>query len=702
MMRFASSRVAADGSATASRLAPAVVLATMMVVAWYLLHRNLGLNPVLFADEWYYSKMSRLQPLADSLLPSWLYLWIFRATNACGDGFLDCVRIGNVLFWVASAPFVYAVARLVTGRAWACVVVVLSLLAPLNLYTAMFMPESTYYFGFAVLSWLALTRTGWGRVAHGLALGVVLGLMSLVKVHALFLLPAIGLYLAWLAWVHARATWVRDALLSAGLAVVVTFAVKFGLGYVFAGTAGLTLFGPFYGSATGHARTLAALLGPAFINARGHLELLAVLFGLPLAVILFTLPSREARAEAGDAGVRLQLFSLLTLGAAVGMTVSYTASIAGFGPLEAIRLHVRYYSFVFPLLLAIAASATGRKGARPWRIAVALAVAGMVVLGYLKLPHYSLSMVDGPEIAGLPLDQPVGYALVIAGLVILALWALRVRYAGPLFLLVAMPWFLFNGIAANRDYLAQLIPGWPADRAGEAAHRLVPAEERKLITVAGVDPQEIMRAQFRIDDKDTSMLELPKDQPIQPYQIPPRGKWLLVIGHHPLPAGFKPVAATDDYALLKLDQHRSVAGHANLAEPFGNGLVASAEGLSQAEPWGRWSDSKQVVLHFAQPLPRRAFVILKAMSFGDNATQPFTLHIGASTARFMLAPSLQEIGLWFDTDGQQRSLAIDVPHPVAPAPPGVPGDHRLLGIGIAEIEIATGTAVTSAGSLAVH
>ncbi|GAB3460262.1 hypothetical protein GCM10027321_19510 [Massilia terrae] len=691
-MRFAPSRVDRDGAAISSRLAPAIVVATMLLVGWYLLARNLGLNPVLFADEWYYSKMSRLQPLADSVLPSWLYLWIFRATNACGDGFLDCVRIGNVGFWIGAAPFLYAITRRVAGRVWSCVVLALSLMAPLNLYTAMFMPESTYYFGFCVLSWLALNRSAWNRAAHGLALGIVLGLMSLVKVHALFLVPALLLYLCWLAYVQGGAHWLRDALLSCVLAVGATFGVKFGLAWVFAGKAGLTLFGTFYGGTAGQDHSLAALLGPALVNARGHLEVLALLFGLPLAIILSTLPSRAAREAAGAAVTRLQLYSLLMLGAALGMTVMYTASIAHFGPLEMIRLHVRYYSFVFPLLLAVAAAAAGqaqRGGPRALRGTVALLVAAIVVVGYFNLPQYSLSMVDGPEIAGLPPDQLAGQILAAAGLVLLALWGFGPSLAAPLFLLAAMPWFLFNGYQSNRDYLAQLIPSWSADRGGRAAHRIVPPAERKLLTVAAIDDQEIMRTQFHVDDKDSTSVQVQKDQPVQPYQIPPRGKWFLVIGHHPLPPGHTPVEATADYALYKLSAQRKVLARVLLAEPLGKGAIASAEGLSYIEHWGRWSYGKQVVLHLAEPLPPHAFLILKGMSYGDNATQPFTLHVGALTTQFIMGPSMQEIGLWLDTDGQQRTLVIDVPHPVAPSAPGVPGDHRLLGIALAEIEIAT-------------
>jgi phosphoglycerol transferase len=58
-----------------------------------LLFRNCGIYPLVFADEYSYSKFSRPLPLADSMISDYVYMAIYRLTNACGDGFLDCARI---------------------------------------------------------------------------------------------------------------------------------------------------------------------------------------------------------------------------------------------------------------------------------------------------------------------------------------------------------------------------------------------------------------------------------------------------------------------------------------------------------------------------------------------------------------------------------------------------------------------------------
>lgn len=673
-------------------LFPLASFAVLAAIFAWLLMRNHGLNPTVFADEWYYSKMSRLQPLAEAIVPSYLYLWLFGATKACGTGFLECARGMNALFFVAAAPFLYLTARSITGRNTAAAIALLATLAPLNLYTAYFMPETAYYFGFCVLSWVALTRGHWHWALHALACGVLLGLMSLVKVHAVFLLPALLLFLAYARWL-AGPGWLPGALLAMAIAGASMFAVKFGLGWLLAGDAGLSLFGPFYG---GGANAVGAgdklrLLQPAFVIGRAHLMLLALAFGVPLALLALDVlrPSRRAQAAQADL---VGIYTLLMLGAAAGMTVLYTATLAYPGSNEGLRVHVRYYSFVFPLLWIVAAAAmeSRKEAPKALRWTLALLLCAVLAIALVKLPTYVINAVDGPETHALRLTKAGGR--IVLGLQVLALllWAAGRASALRLFLFVLTPLYILSGIAGNYAELRHFATDQDADMAGKYAHRVVPAAERGAITVAGTDLGHIMRAQFHIDNKDTAMLELPEHAPVEPYQLPVRNKWLLVFGKHPLPAGVRPVVANDHYALLHLNRKRRVVGTARLNEPFGPaGLLAGVEGLSHSEAFGRWSDAKEVVLHFNAPLPQHAFIVFKAWPYGDNSEFPFTLRAGDSSAQFRLTGAPQEIGLLLDTDGRQRSLTIVVPHPVSPQEYGDPRDPRKLGMALAEIEIST-------------
>ena len=669
----------------------------LAAIAIYLYQRNLGLQPTVFADEWFYSKMARLMPLAEAIVPSYLYLWMFGASTACGDGFLDCVRGGNLALYLAAAPFVHAIARRYTSASVAWLLAVMSMLTPLNIYTAYFMPEATYYFGFCVLSWIALCGQAWHPALQALAAGAVLGTMSQVKVHALFLLPALCLYLMYASWHRGDAwrAWLPRGLGAAALASLVTFGLKFGLGWLLAGEAGLSVLGPFYQGAvnSGSVEARLALLSPAFISARGHLMALTILLGVPLAILLHSLVKRMLRERGADTNP-LHAYALLMLGAAAGVTILYTATLAGPDNREGVRLHLRYYSFVFPLLWIVAAAAMSDRrpaqAARPvlrWVVA-ALALAVMAI-AWIKLPTYWTNHVDGPDIHVVDLGWRYGIAVFLLQAAALALWAARARYGAALFVLLFLPLLLAVGQLRVGEALARHIPLQAGDTAGRLVHATVPPVDRSKVVVVGNDMTQIMRVQFHIDDPDSMPMLIETGAEIPEYQVPVDHKWMLVLGDFALPQNVELVHAGNGFKLLRLPEPPPLIGRANLGAPLDPAFITAVEGLSGIEQTGRWSDSKQVVFHLAQPLPRRFIVSFNGRAFGDNANLPFTVRAGNTSRQFRLGWHMQPISLTFDTDGGADSITFEVPHPMSPAEMGTPGDERKLGIWMTDIALAT-------------
>lgn len=673
---------------------PLLLAIALACIAWLLYGRNAGLQPSVFADEWYYSKMARLMPLADSMLPSWLYLWMFSASSACGDGFLECVRVGNLAFFLAGAPFVYLVARRYASGPVASGVAVLSTLAPLNSFTAYFMPESTYYFGFCVLSYVALKGSDWRPASQALATGAVLGLMSLVKVHAVFLLPALVLFLLAASWQRGGA-WFLRGLAMAAAATACAFAVKYGLGWVFAGKAGLSLFGYFYESTRVGSDKL-VLLGAALVSARGHLMTLALMYALPLAILVCELCRREAWTRAEPAARQrtlLHLYVLLMLGAAAGLTIVYTAGLHAEGNREGFRLHLRYYSFVFPMLAVVAAAAVTEQRAqqRSWlRWALALVLGAVLLLSFRGLRDYTMNVVDGPDIFGIDLQGKAFPILLGLQLLVLLAWAARVRAAPLLFLCLALPAAYAASNLGVHTYLATLRPESATDTAARFVRQHVPPAERSQVVIAGVDLSLMLRAQFHIDSPDTTTMVLEFGK-VAEYQLPLNKKWMLMLGEYEVPAHIATtVLRTPWYSVVRLPEPEPTFSRVKLSAPPDPQVVTGIEGLSYIEQWGRWSDAKRVVIHFAQPLPLRAGVVLAARAYDVNATLPFKVHVGNQTKEFKVGWHQQEVGLHFDTDGTTRSLVIEVPQPVSPEERGVPGDSRKLGIGIGEIIITDG------------
>lgn len=672
-----------------------LVLAIFAAIAAYMILRIWGRQPQIMADEWYYSRLSRLQDLQESMLPSYLYLWLMGKSNACGARFYDCVHVANVLFMTAGAPFVYAIARRFARPGLALGIALAATLAPLNLYTAFFMPETAYYFGFCVLSWVVLTRSHWHWVRWSLVLGLVVGLLSLVKVHALFLLPPLVLTMLYVRWA-AGPGWLAPGLGSVALALGVAALLKFGIGYLLAGATGLQLLGSFYQANADSAnhRTVASLVGPALVSARGHLMVLAVLVPLPLALVLHALLRRPSRAHSGPLEL-LQLWALLVLGATVCVTFLFTATLVNPGAAadEGLRLHMRYYNFAIPLLWLVAAAALDRPAepARPLlRRAIAALVAFLMVLALVKLPGYAFNAIDGPDIFMFKPDGWRGRAIVALGLATVLLWALGRPLAVRLFVFVVLPLNLLAGLAMSHKISRDNHEPSTADRAGALVRRTVPADERKFLTVAGHDAVEVIRTQFQIDDKDSQLMLVPPGAPIEEERVPTHRKWLLVLHDHPLPANFKPLVVDPDFSLYRLAVPERRIGATSFDRPFGPGsIVVGAEGLSNVESFGRWSDGRQVVLHVAEPLPKKVRIRIKASSYADNADQPFVLRVGEASARFRVQNHpMEERVLTLDTDGAQRSIVIEVPHPVSPQEHDHTSDTRLLGIALGEIVIS--------------
>lgn len=678
-------------AARGERLPVLLLAAGMLAVLAWLLLRSRGLQPSIFADELIYSTFARLVPLREATIPSYLYFGLYRATSACGPGFLECARVLNALLFVAAAPFIYLAARTLTGRAAAATVALMSLVMPVASYTAYFMPEGLYFLAFYVLTWLMLRRAPLGWAMHALLGGLLLGAMTLVKVHALFLVMPLALFCAWRCLVHAEGgPWTARALGAAMIVTGAALAVKFGLGYLMGGDNALHLFGSFYGSQANQSgsRALAAYLLPAWINGRAHLMALAILFAVPLAILVHGLAAR-IRAPGRDAGspaAALQLYTLLMLGAALLMTVMYTASIVDLAPREIARLHMRYYDFLFPLLLLVAAGAMGeRDRARPGWLALALALplAAGIGLGLHLLPGYALAMIDGPDIAALFVQGLVPWQLALLQGALLLLWlAGQVRIAAGLFLVVLMPVLLFfqeSGLALLRLEVSR--PN-AYDTAGLYVRDHLPKEAHKDVVIAGSPLPQLMRAKFHIDDPRVSFIELPPGAPVPPELLRGRRKWLLVMAPHALPADVAAAAKTEQFTLLDIrDVHRPIGAFDFTTAP-GTGLVRAVQGLSVIEHWGRWSVGKQVAIDFNAPLPKKLGLLLKGQSYGANANADYVLRVGGQEARFRIGAAATEVFVQLDTDGRQDRLTIDIPAPASPR-----GDMRALGLGLIAIEV---------------
>jgi phosphoglycerol transferase len=667
------------------------LLAAMLASFIYLVLRSGGMYPSIFGDEWSYSLFTRLTPFSETPVPSYLYYTVYQLSSSCGTGFLDCARIFNDLFLVGSIPLIYLVARRYMAPAMAAAVAVLAVLAPSNTYTAYFMPEAMYYWGFWLFTWSVLRPRGTTGAAGVALSAAILALLAMVKVHGLFLLPGYLAYLVYCAFAARHdggRPWLSQALLLVAVALFSAAVVRLGVGYLYGGKNGLYLLGTLYANQAQTRPGLLTLIKLALLNLRGHLLALALLFSMPLAAAALQAISRRQRAVAAAGSSKLLAYAALMLPSLVAVTALFTGIVAGSGAESGMRLHMRYYDFALPLLLLLAgAELAPRAREAAWQrkllVAVPLVLVMLAASQYL-IPHYTPNHIDSPALYGFT-HQPESYRVLMwLSLCTVLLWAVRARLGAILFVFGYTPLALIIGNVEVADYARGAQQADAYVKAGLYARDYLSSDEAAQLTIVGSDIAALHKSRFLIDNRKTELVTLQRGEAVTPSALPYPAGWILVVGDHPLPDDAVVLSGAREFVLMRVPPAGGRRLH-QFSQPE-DGSVRSS-GLSGLEAWGRWSDGPQVTLRLATPLPRKLLLRIDAAAFGPNVGRDFMLQVGAQKLPLRLGEqhSLQE--LRFDTNGAASTIHITVPAPTAPQEIGAGPDPRKLGISLYSLEV---------------
>lgn len=665
--------------------------AAMATIFLFLIFRNSGIGPSVLGDEWTYSLYSRLLPFWEAQVPSFLYFLIYRSSNICGPDFMGCVRVLNAGFFVAAAPFIFALARRYTQAGLALWLTLVSLLGPVSTYTAFFMPEAMYFFLFWVFAWLVLAVLPQATVRNGLIVGTLLGAICLVKLHAVFLLAGYWGYLLAMM-ILTRGRWLpRDTLRCVVAAAVAFFAVRMSGGYLIAGRHGLDLLGGFYAVQANRSflhPDLGSLLHDGARSLLGHLLALAMLYAVPLAC-LFDLC--RVPAEGGDSmqadRQRLMVFSLAMLSVLVAVTAYFTANVPDGNPLEALRrLHMRYYDFALPLLYLVAGAWTRDETkltrAHAWQhVAAVLVVGGLCIFAaYYHFRGFAPNRIDSPELYGAVVDQHFFHVISAMGLGIMAMWAISRRLGTILYAWLFVPVFALGAAHFVAQEAAQRKAPDLYDTAARTVHALL-SSQRSGVVIFGDDIFKLAQAEFQLDAADTTIVSLQPGQTIDATELPVRKRWALVIGLHPMQVESSSAQHFGGFSLYRLQAAFQIDFSSNSPD------LAGIQGLSGIEKFGRWSDADEVLLQFTRPLPPSVELQLTAAAYGPNVGKPFTLTLGTETQTFTLGDVARTITLHFKVPPDTNRLRITVPDATSPLALGKSSDKRRLGIALTRMEI---------------
>lgn len=509
--------------------------------SWLVL-RGQGVLPSIMADEWHYSLLSRLLPFSKSDDPGFAYLGLYGATTLCAGGYLGCARVLNSLFFAGSCFLIFLAARKLLPPGMAILTLALALLMPESVYTLFFMPESAYFFAFWLFAYLVISRViiktfGYVEMA---ACGALLALAALVKPHALFLVGCFSLFLLIVPVAPASLPFARRVRF--GLTAIVAFlVVKFSYGFLAAGAGGITLFGKRYGSMAAQnisAERLADMLMITMQILFNHLALIAFVFFVPIFGAfkwLFSPPSESAGVD--RYGHRLALFGLILLVPMLGVTAAFSASVAGTNPYDVVdRMHMRYYSFILPIFIVLAAVLACRDDPTPSRgriwaavICIPLFIAGAWRLG-IAPGGLQINWVDSPGMMFLLAGKGLRLSLLVLGIGLATLALINLRLASRLFLLAFLPLLFFvNAMVIQRTVEDRKTPD-AYDVAGILVGGLIAGRPDERVILFGPDEALLYKASFFLDRSNTAIHIVSPGGTVDPVLVPEGVTRVLIFG----------------------------------------------------------------------------------------------------------------------------------------------------------------------------
>ena len=553
------------GSADASRRDGQWPLITGLTVFALIIVRTIPLAGPLIWDEGVYVQQAHFgtgfgikfpeAAFATPPMPNLLFLALYGVVFRFGAQYMEVARILNVACLSLGAVCMFLVARRMLSRRAAFAFAVLGASGAIASYAAMFIPESLYFLGFWLAAFALFHSMERSLVRAALHVGVILGMLMLVKPHAAMLLAACCLYFV------AFPIWVKPELkLTTGLAAVFTCAVAFLIAWTL-GTIAITgrmelpSVGR-YGSIGGIVLSISDLpdtLSKIVFNLSGHFSALLLLFG----ATFFGLAFRVIREIAGprtpyDAPKAAAFLAVILSGVMIVFIGKYSAAMTVFGSSEGIdRLHGRYYDFLLPL--AALAFLAGWERMRPDGAAARVVFASvgavsLIAAAFWLFGRFDLSVNDFPEAFMLRSGKLLPAIATAAAITFLA-----VLSPGKIYLRTLAAFLIFVVAASTAvSWKAQAaIPPFWDNFAAEALRRADPAGDgsRWQVVIARLDTRMpwmamALRAPVRVD-------VWSENRALDCTLIQANTTWLLVLDPIQIECGFERVATPDGFSLWR-------------------------------------------------------------------------------------------------------------------------------------------------------
>jgi phosphoglycerol transferase len=546
------------------------VLVPLALAAWSI-SRVWNVLPSIMGDEYVYTSAAKHLPFAEQYFSNYIFSWVMSATNMCGTDFYVCTKSINSVFFALTILFTFLIAARFLTFGWSVFVASVTSLSPIAIPVSYFMPEIMYFAAMTGVVLVALWVADKGKWHLWALVGVSLGLAALVKPHAIFMLPAFTIFALVVSYKLASGNWLAG-IRSAGSTIAGFFVAKFGLGFLFAGTEGLKLFGgygspvdaltsvvenqaPVVGQETGTQATgLELLASVSFGHLAMHLAVVLMIAGLPLLLSLRVLLSVVKKPEpVGPVSSLFILVGLITF-SIIAVVAVFEAYVTVGGDDHSDRLILRYYEFLIPQFIVMGLLLPRFTDSKiVWRILQGSVIVVAALFFSIFYPsNFDQQYADSSTLPGLAASGGLFIAVAVAIAAAILYWiftpeegnVLIGRFIIPLFLVVALVMSQSKLIEINGTQAYFDVAGWSS----RDALKDVPGDR---IVVIGQTRTEVFTVKFWIDEPNIKEL-LVLEGSVVPLDNVSESDYVVTLGNIGIDFPHEVVTEGEGYKVVKI------------------------------------------------------------------------------------------------------------------------------------------------------
>ena len=547
----------------------ALIFIPFILAAWSI-SRVWTVLPSIMQDEYIYTSQAKNLPFAEQFYSNYLFSLVMGITNSCGDEFYACTKTINSFFFMGTVLLTFLIALRFLAFRWSVFVASVVALSPIAIPVSYFMPETMYFSMMTLTIWLTLIVSKRESWLFWIVSGLSLGATALVKPHAVFMLPAFVIFAFIFAFKKSDSSWLQG--IRAGAAVAVGFLItKFGLGFAFAGTEGLKLFGGYgtpVGALTGAAAASDVVVGTEGIARSGlevlvtvasthflaHASAMLLIAGIPLFLALRVSYSvAKTKQPIGDVSSLFVLVALITV-SMVGVVALFEAYVTASGDDHSDRLILRYYEFLIPQFIIMGLLLprfTDSK--RLFRIIQgSIIVAASMFFTIYYPPTFDKQYADASTLPGMGDSQ--GF-FVFVGIFVscgVIFWIVNPERGNLVIGRFIMPTVLIVALVMSQNKLIE-INGTPAyfDQAGWGTREYLEDVPGDRIMVIGQTRTEVFTVKFWIDEANIKDLLVVQGSVISPENVS-ESDYVVTLGDFGMEFPHEVVTEGEGYKLVKI------------------------------------------------------------------------------------------------------------------------------------------------------